>query len=128
MHENIEFRSIVDIFCDKNMFKSPWNIIFNRKSGCLMRYLFVSWFFLCFFCTQCIMSNLLKKCLCMFGTVGVTGRFGPISIRTPGFFRSYSLSVRSFRPGSFRLDFRVGSFRPDFGGSFRPTLHYIVSR
>ena len=46
-----------------------------------------------------------------------------------GSFRSYSRSVRSFRPGSFRPDFWgesfppswAGSFRPDFsGGSFRP--------
>ena len=42
----------------------------------------------------------------------------------PGSFRSYSLSVRSFRPGSFQ----PGSFRPNFGGSFRPTLFYIVFR
>ena len=40
----------------------------------------------------------------------------------PGSFRSYSFSVRSFRPGSFRPDFRGESFRPNWGGSFRPTL------
>ena len=44
----------------------------------------------------------------------------PDSRSDPGSFRSYSLSVRSFRP-----DFRGGSFRPSFGGSFRPTLFYI---
>ena len=44
----------------------------------------------------------------------------------PGSFRSYPLSVRSLRPGSFRSDFRGGSFRLNFGGSFRPTLFYIV--
>ena len=38
-----------------------------------------------------------------------------------GSFRSYSLSVRSFRP-----DFRGVSFRPNFGGSFRPTILYRV--
>ena len=43
----------------------------------------------------------------------------------PRSFRSYSLLVRSFRPGLFRSDFRGGSFRPNFGGSFRPTLIYI---
>ena len=37
-----------------------------------------------------------------------------------GSFRSYSRSVRSFRPGSFRPDFRGESFRPSWGGSFRP--------
>ena len=60
-----------------------------------------------------------------------------------GSFRSYSLSVRSFRPGSFRPNFRGGSFRPNslsvrlfrpncrggsfqpnFGRSFQPTLIY----
>ena len=55
-----------------------------------------------------------------------------------GSFRSYSRSVRSFRPdfrgesfrpswdGSFRPDCKDGSFRPDFrGGSFRPNLFYF---
>ena len=37
-----------------------------------------------------------------------------------GSFRSYSRSVRSFRPGSFRSDFWGESFRPSWGGSFRP--------
>ena len=37
-----------------------------------------------------------------------------------GSFRSYSRSVRSFRPGSFRPDFWGESFRPSWGGSFRP--------
>ena len=41
-----------------------------------------------------------------------------------GSFRSYSLSVRSFRPGSFRSDFWGESFRPSWGGSFRP--YFIV--
>ena len=54
------------------------------------------------------------------------GSFRSYSRSDPGSFRSYSLSVRSFRPGSFRPDFRGGSFRPSFGGSFRPTLFYIV--
>ena len=54
------------------------------------------------------------------------GSFRSYSRSDPGSFRSYSLSVRSFRPGSFRPDFRGGSFRPNFGGSFRPTLFYIV--
>ena len=39
-----------------------------------------------------------------------------------GSFRSYSRSVRSFRPGSFRSDFRGESFRPNWGGSFRPNF------
>ena len=38
----------------------------------------------------------------------------------PGSFWSYSRSVRSFRPGSFRPDFWGESFRPSWGGSFRP--------
>ena len=50
------------------------------------------------------------------------GSFRSYSLSDPGSFRSYSLSVRSFRPGSFRLDFRGGSFQPNFGGSFLPTL------
>ena len=40
--------------------------------------------------------------------------------RESGSFRSYSRSVRSFRPGSFRHDFWGESFRPSWGGSFRP--------
>ena len=43
-----------------------------------------------------------------------------------GSFRSYSRSVRSFPPGSFRSDFRGESFRPKWGGSFRP--NFKVSR
>ena len=54
------------------------------------------------------------------------GSFRSYSRSDPGSFRSYSLSVRSFRPGSFRPDFRGGSFRPSFGESFRSTLFYIV--
>ena len=54
--------------------------------------------------------------------------FRSYSRSDPGSFRSYSLSVRSFRPGSFRPDFRGGSFRSSFGGSFRPTLFYILFR
>ena len=54
------------------------------------------------------------------------GSFRSYSRSDPGSFRSCSLSVRSFRPGSFRPDFRGGSFRPNFGESFRPTLFYIV--
>ena len=42
-----------------------------------------------------------------------------------GSFRSYSRSVRSFRPGSFRPDFWGESFRPSWGGSFRP---YFIGR
>ena len=42
------------------------------------------------------------------------GSFRSYSRSDPGSFRSYSLSVRSFRPF--------------FGGSFRPTLFYIVFR
>ena len=61
-------------------------------------------------------------------TCGGNGSFRSYSRSDPGSFRSYSLSVRSFRPGSFRPDFRGGSFRPNFGGSFRPTLFYIVFR
>ena len=56
------------------------------------------------------------------------GSFRSYSRSDPGSFRSNSLSVRSFRPGSFRPDLRGGSFRPNFGGSFRPTLFYIVFR
>ena len=51
------------------------------------------------------------------------GSFRSYSRSDPGSFRSYSLSVRSFRP-----DLRGGSVRPNFGGSFRPTLFYIVFR
>ena len=54
------------------------------------------------------------------------GSFRSYSRSDPGSFRSYSLSGRSIRPASFRPDFRCGSFRPSFGGSFRPTLFYIV--
>ena len=39
-----------------------------------------------------------------------------------GSFRSYSRSVRSFRPVSFRPDFRDKSFRLSWGGSFRPNF------
>ena len=39
-----------------------------------------------------------------------------------GSFRSYSRSVRSFRPGSFWPDFLDESFRPSWGGSFRPNF------
>ena len=56
------------------------------------------------------------------------GSFRSYSRSDPGSFRSYSLSVRLFRPGSFWPDFRSGSFLPNFGGSFRPTLFYIVFR
>ena len=56
------------------------------------------------------------------------GSFRSYSRSDPGSFRSYSLSVRSFRPGSFRPDFWGESFRPNFGGSFRPTLFFIVFR
>ena len=51
------------------------------------------------------------------------GSFRSYSRSDPGSFRSYSLSVRSFRPV-----LRGGSFRPNIGGSFRPTLFYIVFR
>ena len=44
------------------------------------------------------------------------------SVYESGSFRSYSRSVRSFRPGSFRPDFRGESFRPNWGGSFRPSF------
>ena len=37
-----------------------------------------------------------------------------------GSFWSYSCSVRSFLPWSFRSDFWDESFRPSWGGSFRP--------
>ena len=43
----------------------------------------------------------------------------------PRLFRSNSLLVRLFRPGSFRPNFRGGLFRPNFGGSFQTTLLYI---
>ena len=43
-----------------------------------------------------------------------------------GSFRSYSLLVRSFWPGSFRSYFRGGSCRPNFGGSFRPILFHTI--
>ena len=50
-------------------------------------------------------------------------------MKESGSFRPHSRLVRSFRPGSFRPEFRGesfqsnrdGSFRPNFkGGSFRP--------
>ena len=46
----------------------------------------------------------------------------PVSVfsEESGSFRSYSRSVRSFRPGSFRSHFWDESFRPSWGGSFRP--------
>ena len=47
----------------------------------------------------------------------------PVILVGNGSFRSYSLSVRSFRP-----DFWGESFRPNFGGSFRPTLFFKVFR
>ena len=50
------------------------------------------------------------------------GSFRSCSRSDPGSFRSYSLSVRSFWPGSFRLDFRGGSFLPNFGNS----AHFIL--
>ena len=53
------------------------------------------------------------------------GSFRSYSRSDPGSFRSYSHLIRSFRPGSFRSDFRGGSFRPSFGGSFRPTLIFV---
>ena len=58
----------------------------------------------------------------------VPGTHSNVSFRSysrsdPGRFRSYSLSVRSFRPGSFPPDFRVVSAK--FGRSFWPTLIYI---
>ena len=56
------------------------------------------------------------------------GSFRSYSRSDPGSFRSYSLSVRSFRPGSFRSHFWGESFRPNFGGSFRPTLFFIIFR
>ena len=62
------------------------------------------------------------------GTLGAhgNGSFRSYSCLDPGSFRSYSLSVRSFRPGLFHPHFRGGSFWPNSGGSFRPTLFYIV--
>ena len=45
-----------------------------------------------------------------------------VFLRESGSFRSYSHSVRSFRPGSFRPDFLGESFRPSWGGSFRPNF------
>ena len=57
--------------------------------------------------------------LCWTSAFVILGVSGIIS---NGSFRPYSFSVRSFRPGSSRPDFRGGSFRPNLGGSFRPTL------
>ena len=61
--------------------------------------------------------------------------------RESGSFRSYSRSVRSFRPnfrgesfrpnwgGSFRSNFKGWSFRPDFRGeSFRPDLFILEKK
>ena len=42
--------------------------------------------------------------------------------RESGSFRSFSRSVTSFRPGSFRSDYWGESFRPSWGGSFRPNF------
>ena len=76
-----------------------------------------------------LLSHLIKICtVCKFSYLHGNGSFRSYSRSDPGSFRSYSLSVRSFRPGSFRSDLRGGSFRPFFGGSFRPTLFYIVFR
>ena len=55
-------------------------------------------------------------------------RWKEVVVHGNGSFRSYFLSIRSFRPGSFRSDFRGVSFRPSFGGSFRPTLFYTFCR
>ena len=55
--------------------------------------------------------HMYMKLHCLYYS-GVTGRFGPIPVRTPG----------RFGPIPFRPDFRDGSFRPKIGGSFRPTL------
>ena len=56
----------------------------------------------------------------------VTGRFGPIPVRTRVVSVLFPFGPGSFRPGSLRHDFRGGSFRSNFGGSIRPTLIYIV--
>ena len=67
-------------------------------------------------------KGLLQIHLCASTTFqGGNGSFRSYTRSDPGSFQSYSLSVRSFRPGSFWPDFRGGSFRPNFGGSFRPT-------
>ena len=42
-----------------------------------------------------------------------------VTVGESGSFRSYSRSVISFRPGSFRPDFWGELFRPSWGGSFR---------
>ena len=49
----------------------------------------------------------------------VAGSFGPGPVQSPGFFRSYPLSFRWFRP-----NFRDGLFLPNFVGSFWPTLFF----
>ena len=49
-------------------------------------------------------------------------RKGKTRLNESGSFRSYSRSVRTFRPGSFRPDFGGESFRPSVGGSFRPSF------
>ena len=59
---------------------------------------------------------------CPWSFLSGNGSFRSYSRSDPGSFPSYSLSVRSFRPGSFRPDFRGGLFRPDFGGS----AHFIL--
>ena len=61
--------------------------------------------------TQCDLTLLGKSFIYKIKRTGCT---------ESGSFRSYSRSVRSFRPGSFRLDFWGESFRPSMGGSFRP--------
>ena len=58
------------------------------------------------------------KCKIIYNMKG-NGSFRSYSRSDPASFRSYSLSVRSFRP-----DFWGESFRPNFGGSFRPTLFF----
>ena len=71
-------------------------------------------------CVNCEEQVTLFRHGSVFSSDG-NGSFRSYSRSDPGSFRSYSLSVRSFRP-----NFRGGSFRPNFGGSFRPTLFYIL--
>ena len=55
----------------------------------------------------------------------ITGRFGPIPVRTPGRFGLIPFRSGRFGLGRFGPISGVGRFGPTLGGSFRPTLFYL---
>ena len=90
--------------------------------------LFVQLFFIYTILPMITDYNYRSQIICLWTKVSVNwlgnGSFRSYSRLDPGSFLSYSLSVRSFRPGSFWPDFRGRSFRPNFGGPFQSTLFY----